>query len=110
MRILLDQGTPVAIRDALQNHSVETANAQGWSTLTNGELLRIAEQAGFEVLLTTDSSLPHQQNLRGRKLAVVILTKNRWVLIKPRMKQIAAAVNSAKPGTYSVVDIPGPSK
>jgi hypothetical protein len=50
MRILFDQGTPVAIRDALENHSVRTANAEGWSTLTNGELLRAAEQAGFEVL------------------------------------------------------------
>ena len=110
MRILFDQGTPVALRDALQNYSVGTANAQGWSTLTNGELLRVAEQAGFEVLLTTDTNLPHQQNLRGCKLAVVILTKNRWTLIKSRMKEIVAAVNSAKPGTYSVVHIPDASK
>lgn len=110
MRILFDQGTPVAISDALQNHFVRTANAQGWSTLTNGELLRVAEQAGFEVLLTTDTSLPHQQNLQGRKLAIVILTKNRWVLIEPRLTDIAAAVNSAKPGTYCIVDIPDPPK
>ena len=72
----------------------------------NGELLGVAEEAGFEVLLTTDTSLPHQQNLQGRKLAVVILTKNRWILIKPRMTEIVAAVNSARPGTYSVVEIP----
>jgi hypothetical protein len=68
--------------------------------------LNVAEQAGFEVLLTTDTSLPHQQNLQGRKLAVVILTKSRWALIKPRIREIVAAVNSAKAGTYSVVDIP----
>jgi predicted nuclease of predicted toxin-antitoxin system len=106
MRILFDQGTPVAIGDALQDHSVRTANAQGWSTLTNGELLRVAEEAGLEVLVTADTNLPHQQNMRGRKLAVVILTRNRWALIKPRMKEIVDAVNSAKPGTYSVVEIP----
>jgi predicted nuclease of predicted toxin-antitoxin system len=88
MRILLDQGTPIAIADALQNHFIRTANAQGWSTLTNGELLRVAEQAGFEVLLTTDTNLPHQQNIRGRKLAVVILSKNRWTLIRRRMKKL----------------------
>jgi predicted nuclease of predicted toxin-antitoxin system len=110
MRILFDQGTPVAIRDVLENHSVRTARAQGWSTLTNGELLQAAEQAGFEVLLTTDTSLPHQQNLQGRRLAVVILTKNRWALIKPRMGEIAAAINSAKTGTYLVVDIPDTPK
>jgi hypothetical protein len=106
MRVLFDQGTPVAISDALLNHSVRTAHAEGWSTLTNGELLDVAEQAGFEVLLTTDTSLPHQQNMRGRKLAVVILTKNRWALIEPRMKEIVAAVDSAQPGTCSLVDIP----
>jgi len=68
--------------------------------------LRVAEEEGFEVLLTTDTGLPHQQNLQGRRLAVVILTKNRWVLIRSRMTEIVAAVNSAKPGTYSVVEIP----
>ena len=56
MRILFDQGTPVAVRNALGGHFVQTAYAQGWSTLTNGELLRVAEQAGFEVLVTTDTS------------------------------------------------------
>ena len=106
MRVLFDQGTPVAISDALLNHSVRTAHAEGWSTLANGDLLRVAEEAGFEVMLTTDTSLPRQQNMRGRKLAVVILTKNRWALIKPRMKDIVAAVDSAKPGTCFVVDIP----
>jgi len=106
MRILFDQGTPVAIRNALQNHSVRTANEQGWSTLLNGELLRVAEEAGFDVLLTTDTGLPQQQNLKGRKLAVVILSKNRWLLIQSRLAEIAAAVNAAGPGTYSVVEIP----
>ncbi len=47
MKILFDQGTPVAIRNALQGHFVRTANEQGWSALLNGELLRVAEEAGF---------------------------------------------------------------
>ena len=106
MRILFDQGTPVTIRNALKGHAVRTAHELGWNAPSNGELLRVAEEAGFHVLLTTDTSLPHQQNLEGRKLAVVILSKNRWILIQPRMAEIASAVNSAKPGTYSVVEIP----
>jgi hypothetical protein len=77
MRILFDQGTPVAIRNALQEHFVRTANEQDWSALSNGDLLSVAEEAGFEVLLTTDTGLPNQQNLKGRKLAVAILSKNR---------------------------------
>jgi len=107
MRILFDQGTPVTIRNALENHSVRTAHEEGWSTLLNGELLRAAENAGFEVLLTTDTSLPQQQNLKGLKLAVVILSKNRWILIKPRLNEILAAVNAAKPGSFSRAEIPG---
>jgi len=106
MRVLFDQGTPVAIRLALSEHSVRTAYEEGWSSLTNGELLTAAQEAGFDVLLTTDTNLPHQQNLAGRKLAVVILNRNRWTLIKARMTEIAAAVSSAKPGTFSVVEIP----
>ena len=106
MRILLDQGTPVAIRHELVSHDVRTASEEGWSTLLNGELLRVAEVAGFDVLLTTDTSLPHQQNLKGRRIAVVVLNKNRWLLIKPRLAEIVSAVGLAKPGTFSVVEIP----
>lgn len=106
MRILFDQGTPVAIREALQDLSVRTVHEEDWSTLSNGELLRVAEEAGFDVLLTTDTGLPYQQTLKGRNLAVVILTKNRWTLIQPELAQIVAAVRSARPGTYSAVEIP----
>lgn len=82
MRILLDQGTPVAIGDWLPGHFIRTAYTQGWSSLTNGELLRVAEEASFNVLVTTDTNLPHQQKLEGRRLAVLILSKNRWALIR----------------------------
>ena len=74
--------------------------------MSNGDLLNAAEEAGFEVLLTTDTNLPHQQNLKGRKLAIVVLSKNGWNLVRPMMQQIANAVNSARPGTCTLVDIP----
>jgi hypothetical protein len=107
MLILFDQGTPVGVRHALTHHIVKTAREQGWSTLLNGELLRAAEEAGFHVLLTSDTNLPLQQNLEGKKLAVVVLSKNRWKLIRAAPPQIAAAIESAKPGTCSVVQISG---
>ena len=68
MLVLFDQGTPVGIRGSLRHHIVKTAWEQGWSTLLNGELLREAEKAGFDVLLTTDKNLGHQQNLGQEKL------------------------------------------
>jgi hypothetical protein len=69
MLILFDHGTPRGLASALQGHTVKEARAQGWDTLSNGELLKTAEEAGFNVLLTTDTNLPHQQNLKNRKLA-----------------------------------------
>jgi hypothetical protein len=106
MRVLFDQGTPVPIRRALGNHSVKTAREQGWSTLLNGDLLRAAEKAGFDVLLTTDASIPYQQNLENGKVAVVILSRNKRSLVRPRLQQIVDAVDTAKPGSCTVVEIP----
>jgi hypothetical protein len=74
--------------------------------LENGDLLTVAEAAGFEVLVTTDKNLRYQQNLAGRKLAVVVLGKGRWSLIKPHVAQIVAAVNAATPGSFAEVEIP----
>ena len=61
------------LRDALTDHHVETAYERGWSTLENGELLRAAEAEGFDVFVTTDRNLQHQQNLSGRIIAIVVL-------------------------------------
>jgi predicted nuclease of predicted toxin-antitoxin system len=107
MRILFDQGTPVPIRDSIHGHTVKTAWDQGWDTLSNGELLKAAENADFDVLVTTDQNLARQQNLTGHKIAVVVLTKANWRLIKPVVPQIVAAILAAQPGTFTVVPIQG---
>lgn len=74
--------------------------------MRNGELLDAAEAAGFDVFVTTDRNIGHQQNLTRRKIAVVGLGKARWKLIKERLAGVAAAVAAAKPGRVSEVDIP----
>jgi len=56
MLILLDQGTPVQIKRVLTQHTVKTAREQGWGTLLNGELLRAAQLAGFQVFITPDQN------------------------------------------------------
>jgi hypothetical protein len=55
MRILFDQGTPVPLRRFLSSHNVATAYERGWSKVTNGDLIRLAEQAGDELPITTDA-------------------------------------------------------
>jgi hypothetical protein len=105
MLVLFDHGTPRGIARVLQGHTVKEARAQGWDTLSNGDLLKAAEDAGFDVLLTTDKNLQYQQNLQGRKLAIVVLSTSRWSLVRAGMEEIVAAVDEAKPGTYTLVDI-----
>ena len=107
MLVLFDHGTPRGLARSLPGHIVRETRAQGWDRLTNGELLKAAEAAGFDVLLTTDKNLPYQQNLTGRRIAVVVLGKGRWRLIKPWAAKVSEAVDAAKPGTYVEVDIPG---
>jgi hypothetical protein len=73
MRVLFDQGTPVPIRRFQTIHSVRTAAEQEWTTLENGQLLDAAEASGFDVLLTTDKNIRHQQNLADRRTATSCL-------------------------------------
>lgn len=77
MRVLFDNGTPRGVAAALSDHIVEEARARGWDTLRNGELLDGAEAAGFDVFVTTDRNIRHQQHLTHRKIAVVVLGKAR---------------------------------
>ena len=106
MRILFDQGTPVPLRDFLPQHEVSTAFERGWSTLRNGELLDAAEREDFSVLLTTDSNLKFQQNLIGRRIAIVALLSTSWPRIERATAAVVAAIAASTPGSYAEVEIP----
>jgi hypothetical protein len=106
MRILFDHNTPRGVARHLVGHNVTTAKERGWHRLTNGELLLAAEDAGFDLLLTADKNLRYQQNLSGRKIALVVLGNSPWGLVQLHLNAIAAAVNAATPGSYAMVEIP----
>ena len=95
MRVLFDQGTPVPIRAYLDQHEVSTAFQQGWATLKNGDLLTAAEGAGFDVVLTTDKNLRYQQNLAGRKIAVVVLGMQQWPQLARQIRKSEGVVGVA---------------
>ena len=82
MRVLLDQGTPVPLRDFLNSHTITTVYEKGWSSIPNGDLLRVADQQMFEVFLTTDQRLKYQQNLTNRQIAIVVLPTTSWPVIQ----------------------------
>ncbi len=110
MRILFDQATPLPIRPYLKGHHVRTAAQQGWDKLKNGELLVAAEADGFDVLLTTDKNIRYQQNLAGRRIAVVILGVQQWPSLRPHVQLVADAVNAAVPGGYTEIELPRESR
>jgi len=99
MRVLFDQGTPAPLRHALAPHEISTAFELGWSNLENGDLLREAE-GRFEVFVTTDQNLRHQQNLGGRRLAILVLPTTNWLEIQRHQSEVVVAVNSMQPGDY----------
>ena len=106
MRILFDQGTPAPLRRALTAHEVITAYERGWSTVTNGDLIRLAEQEGFELLITTDANLRYQQNLRDRRIAILVLSTTSWPRIKTVTDNVADVVDALRPGEYCEMTIP----
>ena len=107
MLILFDHGTPRGLARALPGHTVTEAKARGWDRLNNGDLLKGEEEAGFELLLTTDQRIRYQQNLTGRKIAIVVLGgSTKWSRVRLHFERIAAAVNAAEPGWYTEVDVP----
>ena len=106
MLILFDHGTPAPLLAFLKDHTVKKTKELGWDTLSNGELLNVAEKAGFEVLLTTDKNIRYQQNLATRKIALVVLGNPRWPVVRRYVERVVRAVNAAKSGSYTEVEIP----
>ncbi len=106
MLVLFDQGTPVPIRKFLKGHVVQTTAQRGWEELKNGELLKAAEEAGFEVFLTPDKNIRFQQNLAMRGIAVVVLGNPQWPVLRRHVDRVVAVVKAARPGTYVEVEIP----
>jgi predicted nuclease of predicted toxin-antitoxin system len=103
VKILFDQGTPAPLRRALSNHSVAAAFEKGWSNLSNGNLLREAERE-FDLFITMDKNLQYQQNLAGRKIAILVLPTTSWPEIQPHQTEIAAVVEKIKSGGYVTLE------
>ena len=97
MRILFDQGTLAPLRHVLVGHDVSTAFEMGWSQLDNGALLAAAE-AQFDVLITTDQNLRHQQDLALRDLAILVLPTTSWPKIRAHADHIIAGLSALNPG------------
>jgi len=108
VRVLFDHNIPAPLREHLTGHVVTEAAQRGWERLKNGDLLTVAEEGGFEALLTSDKNMYYQQNLVGRRIAIVVLGLGQWPAIRPHVQHVLEAVNAATPGSYKEVNIPYP--
>ena len=93
------------MRRQLFGHEIETAMERGWDTLANGVLLDQAEEAGYEVLITTDQGIRYQQNMSNRRVAVVVLMNTAWPRISRRTEAIRNALEEIRPGEVREVPI-----
>jgi hypothetical protein len=106
LKILFDQGTPAPLRYMRPGHDVESAFERSWQALQNGDLLTAAEQAGFDLVITTDQNLRYQQNLSARSLAIIVLSTTDWRRIKTHARLVGAAVDALSASAYVEVQIP----
>jgi hypothetical protein len=106
MKVLFDNGTPKPIARTLIGHDVSFARQIGWHELENGQLIQQAEDASYDVLLSTDKNIRYQQNLSHRKIALAVRGNSQWPQVRLHLTEIAAAVNASLPGSYIEVPIP----
>ena len=111
MRIVFDKNVPIGVRRFFTEHEVCTFVGMRWHPqLENGELLRCAEAEGFDLLVTSDQNIRYQQNLTGRKLALIVLGSNIWPIVRGHESAVAAAVRDATPGSYRFIEMPLPPR
>ena len=99
MRILFDQGVPVPLLKELMGHEVTTCKEKGWDQITNGDLITQAETL-FDVFVSTDQNLKYQQNLKNRKIAILVLPTTSWRKLEQNAATIKQALDTLKAGQY----------
>ncbi len=106
MRVLLDECVPVQVRIALPGHEVATAQQMGRGGIQNGDLLAAAENAGFDLFILADKNLRYQQNLTGRRLAILELWTNHRPTLEKHFPLIRTAAEATQPGSYRQLESP----
>ncbi|HEV2469607.1 MAG TPA: hypothetical protein VGS78_10460 [Candidatus Sulfotelmatobacter sp.] len=111
MRILLDHNVPIGVRALFPEHEIHTVvEMRRQPQIENGELITAAESTRFDVLITSDLNIEHQQNLQGRKLAFIVLGSNIWPIVRSYGHAIAEALQKATPGGVQFIEMTLPKK
>jgi len=105
MRILLDECVPWPMHRLLSNHSCTSVQAQGWSGIRNGDLLELAE-AEFDLFITSDQNIRYQQNLVGRRIAILEFSTNDLRRLQAARSLIEAAIGEMQSSEFKQLSIP----
>jgi hypothetical protein len=108
LRVVLDHSVPRGLRTALGDVEVRHAFEMGWHELRNGDLLRAAEGQGFDVLITSDKNIRHQNRLAGMRIAILELSTNHWHTLQRNAVSVSAALVDLRAGEYRPVTFPRP--
>ena len=103
LRVLIDESLPRELALVFEGHEARTVQQEGWSSVSNGELLRRAAQSGFQVFLTPDRNLQYQQNIPRAGVAVVVLraASNRSEDLLPLIPELLLLLTELEPGTVT---------
>lgn len=105
MKVLVDECVPLKLVRLLKGHTFTTALERGWGSFKNGRLLALAEPE-FELFLTADRNLEYQQNLKGRKIAVLLSSTNHWPTLKNQVVLVQTALDKIQPAELVRLEIP----
>jgi predicted nuclease of predicted toxin-antitoxin system len=100
MRVLLDEQLPRHLVREIRGHEVSTVQQRGWAGLKNGELLQVAADTGFQVLVTADRNLQFQQNLSRSRIGIILLVapSNALEDLLPLVPNLLAAIPKTRAG------------
>ena len=106
MRLLIDECLPRQLRDWLAGvHDAETVQEKGWANVKNGQLLRQANEASFDVFITADKNMYYQQNFDGLKISAVVVPSNRKLLVQKSVPALLQSLEHVQPGQKVVMDL-----
>jgi hypothetical protein len=105
VKVLVDECVPLKLVRLLSGHTFATAQQQGWGGFKNGKLLEVAELE-FDSFLTSDRNLEYQQNLKGRKISILLLSTNHWPTLKRHTALVQTALDKLQPNEFVQVEIP----
>lgn len=99
MKILIDENLPRHLKKVLAGYDVKTAQEIGWGGIKNGALLQLAEPI-FDLFLTADKNIRYQQNLKGRKLSIIVFPSNKLSVVKTLETELKIKIVQVTSGDY----------